>query len=148
MRIGRYLITLAFYIPVQCFAHGLLLSVSSEADRIVGAASFSNGEAAPSHTVELTELDAPPAPPQTTVTDAQGRFSFTAKEGRRYRVSVYGEEGHETQKELTAGEGASAQAAESCTVSKSPREWPLSVWVLGTIVVLLVISFVRPNRQP
>lgn len=131
------ILVLALFATAFAQAHGLLLSVESAGDRIVGSAYFTNGEKAAAQHVEAQDLDSPSAPPMTALSDARGGFAFPAAGGHRYRISVFGEEGHEVQMELTAGSARRATLIERASAQSS---WPPPAWaVVGGLLLASLI---------
>lgn len=129
-------------------AHGLLLSLENQGARIVGNAYFTNGERAATQPVEVLDLDAPSSTPVALTTDAQGSFGFDARSGHRYRVSVFGEEGHDVQMELTAGSDERA-----ALIDEKPAEdtsWLPPAWAViggGLLLSLVPVALNRFRRR-
>lgn len=129
-------------------AHGLLLSLKNDGSRIVGSAYFTNGERAAGQPAEAIDLDAPASTPITLTTDASGGFAFDARSGHRYRVSVFGEEGHDVQMELTAGADEHPELVEE--KSAPDESWFPPAWAViggGLLLSLIPVVYNRYRRN-
>lgn len=130
-------------------AHGLLVSVNSDGQRIAGTAYFTNGDVAVSQVVEALDLDVAGAQPQAGSTGADGSFGFPAQIGHRYRISVFGEEDHRVDVELLAGAGTRSKLIEPEGGEQASPWWPPPAWAVigGLLLASLVPVLVSRARR-
>lgn len=127
-------------------AHGLLLDAQSTGDAISGTAYYTNGDRAAQQSVVLRDLSNGRSEPITTQTDTDGNFTFSVKPSVRYRVSVYGDEGHQVDVDLTAATSAQPVLVE--TSSEEVAFWPPPAWaVLGGGLLLSLIPAALLRRR-
>lgn len=148
MRLTYCLLFISLVTSTLLHAHGLLMTVEREDGRIVGTAYFTNGEKAAAQAVELIDLDSPGAKPVNAVTDSSGEFQFSAIASHRYQVSVFGEEGHEVQMELVAGEKSRPRLIEA-NANVDESSFGLPAWaVIGSLLLLsLIPAFFKRKQQ-
>ncbi len=84
----------------------------------------------------LTTADVAPV---AGTTDNEGRFSFPAAAGHRYRVSAYGEEGHTVDVEIDAVAKARPTLVETETSAKEDSSLPPAWAVIGGLLVLSLV---------
>ena len=135
--------------PLIVAAHGLLLDVESDGDAIFGTAYYTNGDKAVSESVALLDLSVSGSAPIRARTDAAGVFRFDAIRDHRYRVSVYGEEGHTVDVELVAEPKSLPKLIETETAAASSL-WPPPAWAIigGALLLSLVPAIVLRKRKP
>jgi hypothetical protein len=120
-------------------AHGLLLNAEFDGRDIAGTAYYTNGERAAHEAVALVDLSRPHAEPRASSSDARGNFRFPATVGQRYRVTVYGEEGHSVEIELAALERARPTLIEHA-VANEEGGFAAPAWaVIGGALLLSLI---------
>lgn len=129
------------------FAHGLLMDVTSDGSTITGTVYYTNGERAARESVSLLDLATAGAAPVAGTTGEDGRFSFPALSGHRYRVSAYGEEGHSVEIELVAGSTARPRLVEAESQQEEQGGIPPAWAVIGALLLLSVIPAVLLRRR-
>jgi hypothetical protein len=132
--------------PLVVVAHGLLLDAETDGSRIWGAAYYSSGEIAVNESVALLDLTTTNAAPVNTKTDDSGNFRFDAIRSHQYRVSVYGDEGHTVEIELTAEPKSLPKLIEAEAQAHS-SVWPPPAWaVIGGVLLLTLIPALVKRR--
>lgn len=146
-RTARFLALLALaFAPLLVAAHGLLLDAETDGDTIFGAAYYSNGERAVSETIELLDLTAPGAAPVSAQTDSDGNFKFDVVRSHRYRVSVFGDEGHSVEVEVVAEPKALPKLIDEET-EPTAQLWPPPAWaIIGGVLLLSLIPAIAFRR--
>jgi len=125
-------------LPWAAWAHGILIDAESDGSAIWGVVYFSNGDLGAGQTVALRDLKAADAQAVEVTTDTDGKFRFDAVAGHRYRLSAYGDEGHNVELELTAD----ADARPTLIEGEAPHHhfWPPPAWaVIGVVLTLSLV---------
>jgi hypothetical protein len=139
--------TIASFLPLLAVAHGLLLDAESKGDTIFGSAYYSNGEKAVNESIALLDITEPGSAAINARTDAAGDFTFQVTASHRYRLTVYGDEGHSVEIELTAGTEATPRLidadAEPNAEFSPPPAWAI---VGGLLLLSLVPALVLRSR--
>jgi len=137
MQINRRILMCALLLvalPWAAWARGILVDAESDGSAIWGVVYFSNGELGADQTIALLDLDAHGAEAVEATTDAEGKFRFAAVAGHRYRISAYGDEGHNVEVELSAEADAKPALLEAET--SEAGMWPPPAWaVIGGVLV-------------
>lgn len=146
--ISRYFAVLALALaPLLVAAHGLLLDAETDGDTIFGAAYYSNGEKAVNESIALLDLTASAATPVSATTDAEGNFRFDVVRSHRYRVSVYGDEGHTVEVEVVAEPKALPRLVDA-DAEQTAAFWPPPAWaIIGGVLLLSLIPAVASRRS-
>jgi hypothetical protein len=140
-------ILVALLLPLLAKAHGLLLDADSDGSSIFGSAYYSNGEKAANESISLFDLSTPDSAPIRATTDAEGNFRFAAVASNRYRVAIYGDEGHSVEVELVASVDTNPMLVDADAGSKS-QLWPPPAWaVIGGILVLSLVPVVAMRKR-
>jgi hypothetical protein len=143
----RSLLAMLLCLPGLAAAHGLLLDAENHGDAITGTVYYSNGELAVREPVELLDLSTPAAGPATGETDEAGKFSFPVTAGHRYRISVYGGEGHDVQVEIDAVADARPQLIDSEAATES-SSWVPPAWaVIGLLLLASMVPIFVAKRR-
>ena len=143
----RTLVCLMLLLPGLAAAHGLLLDAKLVGDRIEGTVFYSNGELAVRESVELLDLSTPNATAVAGETDDDGKFSFPAADGHRYRISAYASEGHGVDIEIDAVANARPKLIETEAASEE-RSWMPPAWaVIGFLLLASLIPVVISRRR-
>ncbi len=128
-------------------AHGLLLDAETDGDTIFGTAYYSNGDKAVHEPIALLDLTESAATPVDAQTDADGNFKFDVIRSHRYRVSVYGDEGHDVEIEVLAEPKALPRLVEN-EAQSSTAFWPPPAWaIIGGVLLLSLIPAVALRRR-
>lgn len=147
MRRKVYFFLLSLIATSLTFAHGLLLKLDSGENHITGTAYFTNGETAPHQEVEMIDLDTSGSS-LTALTDANGQFKLPAISSHRYRVSIFGEEGHEIHMEIIAGEKNKGQMIEDINENyQSGFELPAWAVIGGLLLLSLIPALWRKKNN-
>jgi len=138
---------LLFALPWICAAHGLLLDAESDGQRIFGSAYYSSGEVAVNESIALVDLSTPDAPAVNAKTDSSGAFSFDVVRSHRYRVTVYGDEGHSVEVEVLA-EPKSVPKLIDNDAQATNAFWPPPAWaIIGAILLLSLVPAVLFRKR-
>lgn len=149
------LLVVALIASQAVLAHGLLVSVRGDDSSVSGRVYYSNGDPGAGEWVQLFDLVESATPPLGINTSSDGSFRFPGVAGRRYRVSVTGEEGHAVDSEITLGPNARGRFVErdpsgDAQKAASPL-WPPPAWaVIGGVLLLSMIPalWLRLRRRP
>lgn len=138
------LLATSFFASQFATAHGLLVSVRGDATSVSGRVYYSNGDPGAGEWVQLLDLTQPGEPPIAMNAGKDGGFRFPAVDGRRYRISVTGEEGHTVDSEITTGIDARGRFVEreqaASGIAEKHALWPPPAWaVIGGILLLSLI---------
>lgn len=128
-------------------AHGLLMDAESEGSTIRGALYYTNGELAVHESVELLDLSIADSKAVPSKTDDEGRFSFAAIADHRYRVSAYGDEGHNVEIELVATADAKPTLVESDVAGDEGARLPPAWAVIGGVLALSTVPVLLTRRR-
>lgn len=131
--------------PCSGMAHGLLLDAESDGRTITGTAYYSNGEKAANEAVSLLDLATPGAGSKAIQTDAEGNFRFDVEPSHRYRVAVYGDEGHSVELELDAVASARPKLIDGDTTPQ--QSWLPPAWALVGSILLASLVPALLSRQ-
>jgi hypothetical protein len=130
--------------PLFASAHDLLLHAESDGHTITGTAYYSNGEKAAHEAVSLVDLSTVGAGPVATHTNAEGNFSFKVDASHRYRVNLYGVEGHKAEVELIAQPPAKRELIDRGSTMETEKLWlPLAWAIIGSIALMSLAPLAR-----
>jgi hypothetical protein len=134
--------------PRLASAHGLLIDAETNGVTITGTVYYTNGDLAANESVALLDLTVAGGKPTAGTTDSAGRFSFPVVASHRYRVSAYGEEGHNVDLELVAEADARPKFVDLQTATADPSWLPPAWAVIGGILLLsLVPALILRKRR-
>lgn len=136
----------AMMTSMSAMAHGLLLKLDAEGAHVRGTAYFTNGDVAADEWVEWIDLDATDTTPVGHQSDAEGRFEFDGRQGHRYRVRAYAEEGHTVELELTLAPDSRPKLVDEAGETINPW-WPPPAWMVIGGLLLASIPFARFHRN-
>jgi hypothetical protein len=135
--------------PCLASAHGLLIDAETNGATITGTVYYTNGDLGVNESVALLDLTiADGKPPVSGTTDSAGRFSFPVIASHRYRVSAYGEEGHNVDLELIAEADARPEFIDLQSASADPS-WLPPAWAVigGALLLSLVPTLILRKRR-
>jgi hypothetical protein len=149
-------ITCFCLMPLFADAHSLVLRTESDGRTMQGTAYYSNGEKAAYEAVSILDLSTIGAEPVAAHTNAEGNFSFQVNASHRYRLGVYGIEGHKTEIELSAQPTTNSALLDhdpALTIdhdsSVTDRSWlPLAMAVIGGVLLMSLVPFARARGRP
>ncbi|MDZ4375990.1 MAG: hypothetical protein U1C74_31815 [Phenylobacterium sp.] len=130
----------AAFVATSALAHGLLVSVRADGETVTGKVYYSNGKAGAGEWVEMADLAQPAAKPQGMAAGPEGEFRFSGVEGRRYRVSVIGDEGHRVDSDIELLPKARGKFVEVDPTPAEPESSAPPAWaVLGGLLLVSLI---------
>lgn len=128
-------------------AHGLLMKLTAEGPVIVGELYYSNGAKAAGEWIEAVDLAASQAAPITLQTGEDGGFRVRGREGRTYRITATGEEGHTVAMELSLTPRARPKLADEPTAAKPEAEAPPAWMLIGGLLLLSIVPALWLKRR-
>ncbi len=143
-------LTAAMLLSGPALAHGFLVKLKAEGAAIVGQVYYTDGTAGAGEFVELRDLTDPRQPVRSGATDAGGGFRFDGAPGHRYALIAHGEEGHETEMQITLGSGENGRLVDTAA-AESVMTWPPPAWALigGALLVSMLIPLgLRRRNRP
>lgn len=154
MKVLAIVVCLVAAVPVA-LAHGLLVSVRSDGTRITGTVYYSNGEPGAGEWVQLFDPAQPEIELASMAAGSDGSFEFHGVEGRHYRITVTGDEGHVVDSEITVAPEARGRFVERDMDSTPdqaddgfslPPAWALLGFLLVLSMIPAAVSRWRASR--